>query len=389
MPSALPLRGIPLFRLGFRPFYLGGAAVAAAIVPLWVALRLGALTDSPTIAPLFWHAHEMLFGFAVAIIIGFLFTAGRTWTGLQTPRGALLASLFAIWLSARVLAWTGPYPLFVGMDLLLLPVATGLFLSVLLRARSYRNLPLACILLFLWVADIAFHLTLLEVLTTSAFTPIYAGLALIIMMECIVGGRIIPAFTSNSLVGAPLKVSAQLERMTLTCTVIALALWVTAPPSAIGASALAVASALHIARLLQWKPWVALRKPMLLVLHVSYAWIPIGLALLALSQVGLVHQPAGVHALAVGATGGLIIGMIARTARGHTGRPIVASTTETIAFSCVMCAALVRVAWPLIAPESLATSLVTAATLWSAAFILYLMVFTPWLMRTRADGQDG
>jgi uncharacterized protein involved in response to NO len=170
------LEGWPLFRLGFRPFYLGGALLAALIVPLWVAMFLGHLQLSPTVEPLLWHAHEMLFGFAVAIIVGFLMTAGKAWTGLATPRGPALAALALLWLGARLSAVVGPYTLYAVLDLALLPVVAAILVSLLLRSRNHRNLPLALILALLSVANLGFHLAVMGILQVSAITPLYAGL---------------------------------------------------------------------------------------------------------------------------------------------------------------------------------------------------------------------
>ena len=150
-----------------------------------------------------------------------------------------------------------------------------------------------------------------------------------------------------------------------------------------------VAALLHVLRLLRWKPLRTRARPILWVLHLAYAWLPIGLVLLALSQLGVVGASSGIHALAVGATGGLIIGMITRTARGHTGRPLQASKLEVAAYVLVACAAVSRVVLPLLAPGPLVAWLVVAAAAWSIAFALYLVVFTPWLLTTRLDGKDG
>lgn len=382
--------GLPWLRLAFRPFYVGGALLAAVSVPLWVALFLGQLPAwTPTAPPLLWHAHEMLFGFAVAIIVGFLLTAGKAWTGLATPRGAALAGLALLWLSARVAAVVGPYPLYAVLDLVLLPLVAGILVRLLLRARNYRNLPLALILALLATANLVFHLALLGWLAVPAITPLFAGLALVVMIECVMAGRVIPAFTMAVTPGLKLASKAGIERLTLGATALGLALWVLAPPSVPGLVVLALASVLHARRLLGWRPAVTLKRPILWILHAAYAWIPIGLGLLALAQIGLVPVSAGVHALAVGATGGLIIGMITRTARGHTGRPLTVSRSEVLAYILVMTAALLRVLLPLLAPALLVPSLIAAALAWSTAFVIYLWVFTPWLMQTRLDGKDG
>ncbi|MFZ3081647.1 NnrS family protein [Rhodoferax ferrireducens] len=382
-------QGLPFLRLGFRPFYVGGALLAALIVPLWVAIFLGWLQLTPASQPLLWHAHEMLFGFAVAIIVGFLMTAGKAWTGLATPRGPTLAALALLWLGARVASVTGPYAVYAVLDMALLPIVAAILVTLLLRARNYRNLPIGLILALLAGANLVFHLAVLGLLNLSAMTPLYAGLALIIMIECVMGGRVIPAFTMAVTPGLKLVAPVWLERVTLGVTGLGLAFWVLAPPSAIGLIVLGLASGLQVRRLLAWRFGVTLKRPILWILHAAYAWIPVGLALLALAQLGWVPVSAGVHALAVGATGGLIIGMITRTARGHTGRLLVVSGPEVLAYALVMTAALLRVFLPLLAPGLYASALIATAMLWSAAFLIYLWIYTPWLMSTRLDGKDG
>ena len=390
MKAATPApQGLPLLRLGFRPFYLGGALLAAVIVPLWVAMFLGQVPLAPSVPPLLWHAHEMLFGFAIAIIVGFLLTAGKNWTGLATPRGATLGALALLWLAARVTAVVGPYALYAVLDMALLPVVAGVLVNILLRSRNHRNLPLALILALLATANGVFHLAVTGVLNVPAITPLYAGLALVVMIECVMAGRVIPAFTMAVTPGLKLVAHQWVEWATLGATGLGLALWVFAPAGVLSLVVLALASGLQLKRWLSWQPWVSKSRPILWILHAAYAWFPVGLALLALAQIGVVPVSAGVHALAVGATGGLIIGMITRTARGHTGRPLTVSKSEVLAYVLVMTAALLRVFLPLVSPGLLVVSLIGAATAWSVAFLLYVWMFTPWLMQTRLDGKDG
>lgn len=390
-PSARPLEGTPLLRLGFRPFYLGAAAFAALSIPLWVAIVLGKVALPMTMPPLLWHAHEMVFGFAAAVIVGFLLTAGKAWTGLATPRGARLGALALLWLAARAAALVAPYPLYAALDMLLLPLVAGLLTAVLLRAGNRRNLPLAGILLLLAGANATFHLGSLGLIDVAPMTALHAGLALIVMIETVMGGRVIPAFTLSATPGLKLRLRPRLEIPTVALTTFGLACWVLAAPGPLPAAALGLAAALQLHRLLTWQPFVTRRRPILWVLHAAYAWIPIGLALLALAELGLLGVSAGVHALAVGATGGLVIGMITRTARGHTGRPLRVSQAEVAAYALVLATALLRVLVPLITPSGVpyAAPLIAAAVAWCGAFALYLWVFTPWLLSARLDGKDG
>ena len=393
-PTAAPqLSGWPLLRLGFRPFYVGAAAFALLSIPLWVAVYLGQWNLAMALPPLLWHAHEMLFGFAVAVILGFLLTAVKAWTGLGTPRGAALGALALLWLAARVAAVTGPYTLYAVLDLALLPLVAAVLTRLLLRARNRRNLPLAAMLMLLALAHGVFHLSLVGVLDVSPLAPLYAALALIVMIECVIAGRVIPAFTMSATPGLKLQVRAPVERAALALTALALLLWVFAPPEAgwnmFGGFTLVLAALAQVGRLLQWQPAITRHRPILWILHLSYAWIPLGLALLAAARFGALSMSAGVHALAIGATGGLIIGMMTRTARGHTGRALQVSRAEIAAYVLVMLAAAIRVLLPLAMPSWLPLALVLSASGWATAFAIYLFIYTPWLLKTRFDGKDG
>jgi len=378
-----------LLRLGFRPFYLGAATFGALAIPFWLALFLGQVEVDLAVAPLLWHAHEMLFGFAVAVIVGFLLTAGKAWTGQATPRGAFLGALASLWLAARIAAVTGPYALYAALDLLLLPVVTAVLVDVLVRARSHRNLPLAGILLLLSLANLSFHLAVIGAIATPPMHALHAALALIVMIECVITGRVIPAFTNNVTPGLKLAARPALERATLAVTALALLAWVVAVPAGLTAIFFGLAAAVHLRRQGSWRPWVTRGRPILWILHAAYLWLPVGFALLALAQFGWISASAGVHALAVGTTAGLIIGMVTRTARGHTGRPLQASKAEVLAYLLVLAAAVLRVVLPLLAPQWFVQSLVAAALAWSAAFAIYLVIYTPWLVTTRLDGKDG
>jgi uncharacterized protein involved in response to NO len=222
---------------------------------------------------------------------------------------------------------------------------------------------------------------------------LYAALALIVMIECVITGRVIPAFTMSATPGLKLNVRPSVERATLALTALALLLWVLAPASAgwnmAGGWVFSLAAMAHVLRWVQWRPLVSRHRPILWILHLSYVWIPLGLALLAMAQFGLLGTSSGVHALAIGATAGLIIGMLTRTARGHTGRALQVSRSEIVAYVLVMVAAAVRVLLPLAVPQWLPLALVIAAVAWSLAFAIYLVIYTPWLLQTRLDGKDG
>ncbi len=199
----------------------------------------------------------------------------------------------------------------------------------------------------------------------------------------------LPAFTNSVTPGLNLRSQPRFEQATLALTATALLSWVLSAPGGFTAVVFGLAAAAHLRRQWTWRPAVTRSRPILWILHAAYIWLPLGFALLALAQIGWVGVSAGVHALAVGATGGLIIGMVTRTARGHTGRPLQASRAEVLAYGLVMAAAVLRVLLPIVAPQWLVMSLLAAALAWSAAFAIYLVIYTPWLLSTRLDGKDG
>ncbi|HSI58319.1 MAG TPA: NnrS family protein [Ideonella sp.] len=386
-PTPAP-SGWPLLRLGFRPFYLGAAVSAVLLMLLWQGMLSGVLLPATGLSPVLWHAHEMLFGFVIAVIVGFLFTAGQLWTGLPTPRGAQLGALALLWAAARFAALLAPYPVFFFLDVLFLPLVAATFVDLLVRSGNRRNAGVGALLVLLALANLVFHLGASGALALDPLRALYAALAGVLVLESLIGGRVIPAFTRSVTPGAVLRESPALDRAAIAAMALGLALWVAGVAAGASAALLALAALLHAVRLAGWSPWLSRRRPVLWILHASYAWIPLGLALLAAAQAGVLPASAGVHALAVGATGGLIIGMLTRTARGHTGRPVQASRVEVAAYGLVMAAAALRVGATLF-PKAYMALLGAAGLAWTLAFALYLLRFAPWLLAPRADGRDG
>ena len=387
--SAAPLQGWPLLRLGFRPFYLGTALLACLAVPLWIAIFLGRIQVPLPMSPLLWHAHEMLFGFAAGVVVGFLLTAVKAWTGLETARGPLLGALALLWLAARLASLVAPYAVYATLDMLLLPAVAAVLLRVLIKAGNKRNIPLICLLLLMAAANLVFHLSVLGIVAVPAVSALYAELALILMVVSVITGRVVPMFTRNVTPGLVINMPRKFELSLLAVTAVALALWVFAAPAPVVLVASLAAGVMHAVRLWKWHPQVTFKRPILWILHASYAWLPLGFVLLALAQLGWVVPSLAVHAFAVGVIGGLIIGMVTRTARGHTGRPLQPSRGEVVAYALVMLAAVLRVLVPAVQPAWYAYALEGATCLWAIAFAIYLVIYTPWLMRTRLDGKDG
>lgn len=378
-----------LFNLGFRPFYLLAALLAAVAVPVWLAQYGGWLPQAGHLSGMAWHAHEMIFGFAAAVITGFLFTAVRNWTGLPTPAGGRLAALALLWIAGRLLVVTGPGALALVVDSGFL-AAVALALWVPLRRSRNRNQFFVALLLLMAAANAAFHAAHLGWIGMPPVFQARFALYLVILIIAIMGGRVIPMFTANALPHAKVRQSPGIDRAALGLLVAALFASASGAPPWLSAP-LCVAAALAQAwRLWQWDPLATRATPILWVLHLSYAWIPLGLLLLALSLAGVAVPAAlALHAFGIGAAGGMIIGMMTRTARGHTGRPLRAGRGETAAYVLVHAAAAARVFGGLLWPAGYAATLLASGLLWSAAFLVFLVVYWPILTRPRADGRPG
>ena len=391
-PSAnsIPPKTIRLLALGFRPFYLLAALSTIITIPLWALIFTGVLhTPIPGI---WWHSHEMIFGFSGAIIIGFLYTAGRNWTGLMTPTGGTLAALAALWLAGRLAMGLGSGLWAAIVDAAFLPPAGTLLLYIFIKAQNRRNYLIGALPILLGLINLLFHLCTLRIIPVEPLMTVHIALALIVALIIVISGRVVPMFTTNGLrTGNTLKVpvwrNKRLEYAALIVTTLALLGW------ALGISAwatvplLLTAAVLHLIRSWGWRPWATRHVSMLWILHLSCLWIPAGLILLAAAQMNAAPVSAGVHALAIGTIGGLIIGMITRTALGHTGRMLIAGKAETISYALVQLAAFIRVVTIFTPTAVYIGGIHLTATLWTLAFIVYLWRYTPILIYARADGR--
>jgi uncharacterized protein involved in response to NO len=387
--TASPQR-FALFALGFRPFYLLAALLAALSVPVWVAQYVGLIPGHGPIAGLPWHMHEMVFGFAVAVVTGFLFTAGRNWTNQPTPTGWTLGALAALWLAARVLAITGPSFAAAYVDFAFLPLVAWFLWRALRAANNRRNYFFVGLLATLALFNMCFWFAAFGIGPLSPLVPVKAALYVIVLIVAIMGGRVIPMFTQNAFPSAHVRRQVKLDRWAIATLAAALALDVLAAPAWLLAPVALGAAVLHAIRLALWDPLATRRRPIVWILHLSYAWIPLGLALLAAAALTpAVHEVYAVHAFAIGAVGGMIIGMVTRTALGHTGRPLAAGLAETFAYGLVQAAAFTRVVGGLAIPAAYGQTLALSALFWSAGFAVYAIAYFPILTRSRADGRPG
>ena len=381
-------RRFALWDLGFRPFYFLASVFAALSIPLWALQFSGILGHTYLAGPL-WHAHEMLFGFTLAVIVGFLFTAGRNWSNQPTPTGWKLAALAALWVAGRVLVLT-PFAVAAAIVNVAFPLLAAIALAIpFLKAGNRRNYFFVGLLLLLSVAAGFVHLSQAGTIRLPAGLGIQVALDVVLIILAVMAGRVIPMFTNNGVTGANATRRPHVERWALGLLLALLAadaLALEGMPLSIVALA---ACSVHALRWWLWQPWKTRQVPLVWVLHVAYLWVPIHLALRALAGLGLAAPSAAAHALTVGAVGGLIIGMMTRTARGHTARPLRADRYDTACYVLVLLAAVVRVGLPLVAPAQTVTAVLCSAVLWSAGFGLYAVRYWPVLSRPRLDGRPG
>ena len=380
--------GFSLWVLGFRPFFLLASGFAAVSIALWIAQYAGLLPIA-YLRGAVWHGHEMIYGYTVAVIAGFLFTAVRNWSGRPTPTGGWLIAVCALWLAGRLLVLS-PYGLAAALVNAAFPVAVAIGIAVpLVQSGNRRNYFFVGLLVLMGAADLAFHLSQLGVLGLPARPGLQAGLDVILFVMAVMGGRVIPMFTNNGVPGANARRNPTIEKLALGSILVLLVadvLPVPAPALALIALVCAVA---HGIRLALWDSLKTLRTPLVWILHAAYAWIVIHLALRAVAALGWIAEPLAIHALTIGAIGGLTLGMMTRTARGHSARPLVADGAEVACYALVLLAAAVRVLGPVVAPTAYLASVVASGVLWSAAFALYFFRYWPILTRPRLDGKPG
>jgi uncharacterized protein involved in response to NO len=384
-----------LFNYGFRPFFLLAGVQALIAMAVWLATLHGMAWPMIWVAPFRWHAHEMFFGFVAAALAGFLLTAVASWTGQRGYAGVPLALLVALWLAGRIAMAPGlgvEQSIAAGIDLAFLPTIALAVAPSLIRAGNVRNFPLLAFLALLFMANLLFHGPHIGI--HYELDGLTLALDSILLMVVLVGGRIVPAFTGNALrsrgAQAQLAPFGWIDRIAILAALAVLVVDLVRPGGRIAGIVALVACALHAWRVLRWRGWRTWDMPIAWVLHVAYAWIPIGLGLKGLWLVWQIPAAFGwLHALTAGAFSTMIMAVMTRAALGHTGRPLVAARPVVIAYVCLTLAAATRVFTPLVAPTMLQASWTIAGTLWIVAFALYCFVYAPILSARRVDGRPG
>lgn len=387
-PAVQPLPRITLLHLGFRPFFLLGALSATFALLVWLGMLHGLAPLSPRLPGPAWHAHEMLFGYGLAIIAGFLLTASRNWTGKPTANGLELAALVGLWVVARLLPWLPVPPWLAALLAAALPLALMASLwRVLWGDRNRVNRVFLGILAGMGLAAGWTELAAAGAVPAGMLDAYGLMLDLILLTLMLVSGRVLPLFTRVGVPGATPRSWPLLERLTF----IAVGAWIVAGlltpwPWLRGIAALLLAAVLAV-RVTAWHDRRVWSVPLLAVLYAGATWLVLGLVLQALARFGLLPPTPALHALTAGAMGVFTLGMIVRVTLGHTGRPMRAPRALVAAFVVVNVAALIRVLFPMLWPGGWALWMGLSGLLWSGAFATFLIVIGPMLLAPRADGR--
>ncbi len=388
-----PDPGMPLLQLGFRPFFLLAGVSAVLLILIW-GLLFSAGVPGPVYGTVYWHGHEMIYGYVMAVVAGFLLTAVKNWTGSQTLNGISLLALSLLWLAARLLPFLPafiPYWLVAVTDLLFLPALAVALLPLLWKTKNRRNLIFVGILMLLTAANIVFHLGIAGILASGQSYGLYAAVYIILLLISIMGGRVIPFFIERGIGGGFTCRSYPAIEFSASAVLLLLGLLHTA--GVVGMPTVIVAllaAALHLIRLSGWYGKGVWRVPLLWVLVLAYGWIIAGLFLMALAMAGFFSISLALHALTIGGIGLMTMGMMVRVSMGHSGRRLVASGLLPAAFAALNLAVVVRVFMPLMVPvESYSLMVLISALIWVGAFVVFVFWMAPVYFSPRVDGRPG
>ncbi|MGZ8174184.1 MULTISPECIES: NnrS family protein [Methylobacter] len=387
-----PIFDYPLFALGFRAFFALAGLAALILIVFWNAIFNGTLTSEHYYPNNYWHAHEMLLGYAVAVIAGFLLTAVKNWTGKPTSTGDQLASLCLLWLYGRILPFYAgllPDALIALVDFAFLPALAYQVSKPIIEAKQYRNLFFIGLIMLLALGNGLIHAEMLGLQENTATIGIQLVVATIIILILIIAGRVFPFFTERGIPGTLIIRNPLLDNASVASAVIVFALQIFGISGTLLALAAIVAVAVNVARLSGWYVQRVMYVPLLWVLYAGYGWIILGFMLTVLSAYSVVLPSLALHAFTLGGIGVLTLGMMARVSLGHTGRAMKASNTMAIAFVLINVAALFRVLLPIAMPHWYENLIYVSTLSWLAAFSLFVFVYAPILSSARIDGQDG
>ncbi len=387
-----PVFDYPLFAMGFRAFFALAGLSALAFIALWNRMSNGSLHIDNYFPASLWHAHEMLLGYSTAVIAGFLLTAVRNWTGLQTVNPDQLASLSFLWIYGRVMPFYSellPDALIAAVDFAFLPALAYFVAKPILKTGQFKNLIFVVMLLLMTLGNALIHAQILGASETSAMTGLSLVVTIIIMMILVIAGRVFPFFTERGLSGVICIRNPGLDIAAIAVSLVVFVLLMLDVSGAILAVAAVAALAVNVVRVAGWynpRIWFV---PLLWVLYVGYGWVILGFGLLSLSAFQLVLPSLALHAFTVGGIGILTLGMMARVALGHTGRAMKASNAMALAFVLINLAALLRVLFPALLPAWYSGFISASTYCWLAAFSLFMFYYLPILSSARADRQPG
>jgi len=380
-----------IWNLAFRPFFLGSAIFAVLAIGLWLAVLYGGFPPIGYLSPIVWHAHEMVYGFAVAVIAGFVLTAARNWTGLPGFAGARLKLLFGVWLAARIAIAVASHPsvLLSALDLSIFPLL-AFFLFPYVRAPDMRIERVFFLYFLLFFAgDLLVHLDALGIFPGQATRGLTLGVHAIILVIIFMGGRVIPFFTESSIARRQPKTHVIVENGSHVSAWAFLIAWQIDPSSRPTAFVALAAAAFQALRLRGWYVPRIRRAPLIWVLHLGYLWIAIGFLLSAFAAWGSLPASVALHAFTVGGIGVMIYGMITRVSLGHTGRRLAPSRRAVAGYVMIGAAAFVRVFGAALFPAESRIVLLSAGALWIAAFGIFIVEYAPILLSPRIDGREG
>ncbi len=381
----------PLLGRGFRPFFLLGALYAALSLIIWAGIYSDYIVPIDILStPIAWHAHEMIYGFTIAIIAGFLLTAVANWTGGSPVRQIHLASLCLLWIAGRIVMNIElglPLWLTYGIASAFLP-ALAISLSIpLFKSRNVRNFIFLLLLSSLSICQISFFVI-------EEQTPLYVALIIIMIIISLIGGRIIPAFTVAAIRRAGNQVfQTDQKKMDIAALISLISLIIALLTVGVnhwlfGIAGL-ISASIHIIRMRHYHTKLTFNDPMVWILHVGYFWLIIGLVLMGLSGFGFLLFSTALHAITVGCIGSMTLGMMCRVALGHTGRELKASILTTLIFITIQITALIRILGVWLLPEQAIICIISSALLWAISYGLYLVVYTPILFSSRPDGRPA
>jgi uncharacterized protein involved in response to NO len=386
IPRTQPHAGPAILSYGLRPFFLLGAFHSALSILLWLPILMGFLALPTTLTPRDWHIHEMLYGYLPAVIAGYLLASIPNWTGRFPLQGRPLLGLVLVWIAGRLAvsmsAWTG-WALAAVIDLGFLALIAAAVGREIVVGRNWQNLKVLAVVAALFIGNLSFHLE--AHLASHVEHGARIGVAAIVVLVMLIGGRLVPSFTRNWLAREnPGRMPASFGRFDLGSTIVAglaLAIWIAAPEALATGFLLVVAGLLQAFRMARWAGDRTTGESLVLVLHLAYAFIPVGFFLVGLAAFSpAIPASAGIHAWSGGAFGTMTLAVMSRVSLSHGRRVATASPALRLIFALVLVAALARIAAALV--PYVAMALLGVATLcWSTAFLGFCAAF--WNLLTK------